>query len=397
MVSGAALLAALVCTPPVGAPPAPAAPSAQAPAAFSTISGRPPEPPLKRVEPRIWEAQLNASVYAPVMRDGQVQTMALSRIMVWMPVVLQSTWSQVSPDSIRTEIWVQGEKAPDAKLRTTTRQGLAQGMMAVGIAIPDANGQSIKWTAAWTEQCWSSVVDERAAAAITWPAEWPTEAQESLKPSPGIESGHEDFRKFVDRASGGNLRTVTPWIAAKELVRATIQAFSAVDADGTRIENGFPRGIVFNGAWNAMNAGTGSCHDVAAACVAVLRAAGIPARVVLGMAEQSNSAGTSQRTRFISWCEFYLPTAGWVPFSPNDLRGSIRGGITVDRPWKNFGTWDDLNRCLPICYGFASPVPGAVTMPYPAGYAWTANGVIDLSRSSDVVTLQITSRGRAKE
>ena len=85
----------------------------------------------------------------------------------------------------------------------------------------------------------------------------------------------------MDKASGGNLRTVTPWVAAKELVRATVQAFTAVDADGTRVENGFPRGIVFNGAWNAMNAGTGSCHDVAAACVAVLRANSEEARKII--------------------------------------------------------------------------------------------------------------------
>jgi hypothetical protein len=267
----------------------------------------------------------------------------------------------------------------------------------VGISIPEVKGQSFKWSVRWTEQCWSSVVAEAAAAAVTWPAEWPAEAQESLKPQPGIEAGNDDFKKFVDKASGGKLRSWTPWIAAKQLVRATIQAYTAMDADGTRIEHGFPRGIVFNGAWQSMKNGTGSCHDVAAACVAVLRTAGIPARVVLGMAEVQNSAGTASRTRFVSWCEFYLPDAGWVPFSPNELRGSIRGGLAVERKWPTFGTWADLNRMLPVCYGFTAPIAGAASMPYPAAYAWTANGTIDLSQASDSVTLQITSRGRAKE
>jgi hypothetical protein len=386
-------------TAPTTAPPTPAAP-APAPqpsaATFTTISGRPPELPLKRVDPRIWEARFDASLWAPSLRKGDTVTLQLSNIMVWMPMVLQSTWSQVDPTSIKTEIWVQGAKHNAAAQRTSFRQGLAQGMAAVGISIPDTQGQSLKWNVTWFEQCWSSVVDETAAARITWPAEWPAEVQESLKPQPGIESGHDDFKKFVDKVTGGNLRSVTPWIAAKELVRATMQAYTAVDADGMRIENGFPRGLVVNGAWASMKAGTGSSHDVAAACVAVLRTAGIPARVVLGMTELQSSSGGAARSRLVTWCEFFLPGAGWVPFNPNDLRGGIRGGLSVERPWPSFGTWDELNEFLPICYGFSAPIPGASSMPYPAGYVWTARGAIDMSTASDTVTLQILGRGRPK-
>jgi hypothetical protein len=193
-------------TAPTTAPPttaAPAPPPQPSAPAFTTISGRPPELPLKRVDPRIWEARFDASLWAPSLRKGDTVTLQLSNIMVWLPVVLQSTWSQVDPTSIKTEIWVQGAKHKAAAERTSFRQGMAQGMAAVGISIPDTQGQSLKWNVTWIEQCWSSVVDERAAAAITWPAEWPAEAQESLKPSPGIESGHEDFKRFVDKASGG--------------------------------------------------------------------------------------------------------------------------------------------------------------------------------------------------
>jgi hypothetical protein len=392
-----AAIAALLMAPPAPAPVVPpvVAPPAGTPA-FSTISGRPPEPPLKRVDPRIWEARFDASLWAPSLRKGDTVTIQLSNIMVWLPVVLQSTWSQVDPTSIKTEIWVQGARHRAAAERTSFRQGLAQGMAAVGISIPDTQGQSLKWNVTWIEQCWASVVDEPAAARITWPAEWPAEVQESLKPQPGIESGHEDFKKFVDKVTGGKLRSVTPWIAAKELVRATMQVYTAVDADGMRIENGFPRGLIVNGAWASMNTGTGTSHDVAAACVAVLRTAGIPARLVLGMTEVQGSSGGAARTRLVTWCEFYLPGAGWVPFSPNDMRGGIRGGLSVERPWPTFGTWDELNEFLPICYGFAAPIPGAKSMPYPAGYVWTARGMIDMSTASDTVTLQILGRGRPK-
>jgi hypothetical protein len=380
------------------APPgAPEATRVQPPAgpAFSTISGRPPEPPLRRVDPRIWEARFDASLWAPSMRRGDSTPLQLRDIRVWMPFVVQSTWSQVDLSSVRTEIWVQGRRHPSPASATSSKQGLPWGITAVGIAVDELQGQSFKWSVSWNAQCWASAVDEAAAAAVTWPAEWPSDARQGLEPEPGIEAGHADFKAFVDRVSKGKLRSVTPWIAAKELVRATITAFTSVDSDGIRVENGFPRGIVFNGAHAAMSNAGGSCHDLAAACVAVLRTAGIPSRVVLGAAEVQMSSGVS-KARLVSWCEFWLPEAGWVPFSPNDMRGSIRGGLSVERPWPAFGTWDELNGYLPICFGFAPAVPGAATMPYPAGYAWTARGALDLTKASDAITIQIQTRGRPR-
>jgi hypothetical protein len=258
-------------------------------------------------------------------------------------------------------------------------------------------GQSLKWSVAWRAQCWSSRVDEAAAARVTWPETWPPEVQECLAPQPGIESDSADFKAFVDRVSKGNLRSVTPWIAAKELVRATITAFRNVDTDGLAVENGFTRGIVLNGAWKAMNSGGGSSHDVAAACVAVLRAAGIPARVVLGMADLPTGSGGNTRARLVTWCELYLPGAGWAPFNPVDLRGSVRGGLSLERPWPSFGTWQDLNTRIPISYTWAAPVAGSFTMPYPSGWSMTGATLMSSSSSSDQVGVQIIGRGRVKE
>lgn len=366
------------------------------PPPLTTISGRPPEPPLRRVEPRIWEAKFEASLWAPMLRRGDTTPLNLQDIRVWMPFVLQSTWSQTDAGTIRTDIWVQGRRVATPANATSMRQGLSYGISAVGIAVNELQGQSFKWNITWMAQCWASAVDESTAAQVTWPAEWPEDVRPCLEAEPGIEAGHPDFKAFVDKVSGGKLRSVTPWIAAKELVRATIQAYNSIDGDGIRLENAFPRGIVFNGARSSMANRTGSCHDVSAACVAVLRTAGIPSRVVLGMAEVPMSSGVT-KARFVTWCEFQLPGAGWVPFSPNDLRGIIRGGLTVERPWRTFGTWDELNARIPLCYGLSSPIPGSTSMPYPAAYAWTARGAIDLSTASDAVTMQIQSRGRPKQ
>jgi hypothetical protein len=278
------------------------------------------------------------------------------------------------------------------------RQGLSQGMSAIGFPFASLATQSLKWAVTFRAQCWNAVVDESAAARITWPTDWPAEAQESLGAAPGFEVGHPDFKAFVDRVSGGKLRSVTPWIAAKELVRATVNAYRAYDDDGIRIENGFPRGIVFNGARATLAAGSGTSHDCVAACVTVLRTAGIPARAVLGMAEVDSSSTGTSRTRLVSWAEFWLPQAGWISFSPDLLRSQARGGLNVERPWKYFGSWDGLNECIPLCYGWELPVAGHRSMPFPAGFVWNSTMTPEqYARINDRITLQILGRGRAKE
>jgi hypothetical protein len=384
--------------PPSGAP-GHATPAATAPASSPAqlISGRPPERPLQRVEPRLWDAKFEASIWVPSNRDGQTTTLQLQSTVVWFPLIMQSTYSQCDPSSSKAELWVQGARVPKLADRLVFRQGGPFGLSMIGIPIGDMAGQSVKWNVTWRVQCWSSKVDEAAAARVTWPETWPAEVQPCLAPQPGIESDSPDFKAFVDKVSKGNLRGVTPWIAAKELVRGTINTFRSMDNDGLQQESGFTRGIILNGAWKAMNTAGGTSHDMAAACVAVLRAAGIPARIVLGIADLPTSGGGNNRARLVTWCEFYLPTAGWVPFDPVTLRGSSRGGLNVERPWPTFGTWDDLNLRVPISYAWTAPVAGAGSLPYPAGWSATGTTRMSSNSSADQVGVQLVSRGRVKE
>ena len=352
-----------------------------------------PAPPLRRVDGRAWDVKVEASVWSPGMRQGSQAPIALRDAAVWFPLVLDSAWSQADAGSVAPELWLDARRTAFASVEL--KRDLPRSSSAVRLGVGKISGQSMKWSVSWRARCWASQVDEAAAAAATWPVEWPEEATPWLAPEPGIESDSPDMAAFVARVSEGKLRTVTPWIAAKELVRATVNHFNAVDNDGIRVENGFPRGIVFDGAQAAMSRRTGSCHDVAAACTAVLRAAGIPARMVLGVSEVETSSGAS-KARFVSWCELYLPGAGWAPYSPLRLRSSARGGLQLQRPWPAFGTWDELNGFIPLCLGVGVAAPGASLPRYPAGYAWTGSGRVETWQATEAVTVQILSRGRVQ-
>ena len=354
--------------------------------------GTDPSPPLRRLDGRVWEVKFEASAWSPGMRPGSQAPIALKNAALWFPLVPESAWSRADAGTVAPELWVDARRAAIGAVEV--RRDLPRGTSAVRLGIGSVSGQSVKWSVTWRAQCWASQVDEAAAASATWPAEWPEDARPWLAPEPGIESDAPDVAAFVARASEGKLRAVTPWIAAKELARATVNHFNAVDTDGIRIESGFPRGIVFDGAQAAMSRRTGTCHDVAAACTAVLRAAGIPARMVLGVSEVQTSSGAS-KARFVSWCEFFLPGAGWAPFSPLRLRASARGGLQLQRPWPSFGTWDELNGFIPLCFGVGVAAPGASLPRYPAGYAWTGGGRVETWQATEAVTVQILSRGRA--
>ena len=101
----------------------------------------------------------------------------------------------------------------------------------------------------------------------------------------------------------------------------------------------------------------GKCADLNALYVALLRAEGIPARDVYGVRVAGSALGYKSLGREggditrAQHCraEFYLPTHGWVPVDPADVRKVILeegGGKPVDDPMvvaarnRLFGSWE---------------------------------------------------------
>lgn len=362
-----------------------------------TISGRPPEGPLRRYEPRIWEAKFEANVYfAPRVR-GETSPLQLRSVTAWFPMIAQNTWAQTDPSSVRAELFVQGQPARNMNQRVAWQHQLPHGTAAIGIGVGDVVGQSLRWNISWRVKVWNTALDEAAAAAIAWPQEWPPEVRDALLPQPGIESDSPDFAQFVQTVSQGKLRQVTPYVAAKELVRAVLLNFRSVDRTGLYQENGFTRGLIVQGAQSAMQARAGSIHDVSAACTATLRAAGIPARFVVGMTDQPTSTSNTTKTRLLSWVEFYLPNVGWIPFDPNSLLSRGNSLPAVNRPWPDFGNWDELNQRVPLAYTWSCPAPNSSSLSYPAVWSWAGHGFVVQSTGQDAIGLQLVSRGRAQE
>src|SRR5207344_977933 len=94
----------------------------------------------------------------------------------------------------------------------------------------------------------SRMTDEKAAAAIAWPREWPEEVRDGLKPQMFIESDDPIFAAAVERVSQGQLRAVPPYLAAKDLVRYCIDELRQ-SGSGTNLgEHGELQGMAVVGA-----------------------------------------------------------------------------------------------------------------------------------------------------
>ncbi|MBE7187379.1 DUF3488 and transglutaminase-like domain-containing protein [Jatrophihabitans endophyticus] len=96
----------------------------------------------------------------------------------------------------------------------------------------------------------------------------------------------------------------------------------------------------------------GYCQQYAAAEAVMLRAVGVPSRVVLGYmhtATGKNKSFTVTTTDAHAWDEAYFPGQGWIPFDPTPSAG-LAGNSKTDLPWAR-------HKDEPVGKGGASAAP----------------------------------------
>lgn len=351
----------------------------------SSPSGRPPVGPLQRVEPRVYEAAFSVTISTLQQQNAfERRRYRLENAPIVLPMVFQGTYHRIDSSSLSARLWLEGREVDP---RATLKGGYPFGTQLSVLTVEHFEGFSLRWQVASRVQVWSSKIDDAAAAKLAWPREWPAEVRDGLQPQMYIESDDPVFARAVQQVSGGKVRMVPPYLAAKDLVRYCINSIQ-VHGDGlNRGAFGTLLGLELQGAAHTAARGVGSPNDLVCVCVATLRAAEIPARAVVGLQEDENGA-----PEFVTWAEFYLHEAGWVPFDPAVMRGKGIRTLDVRKPWPEFGTLSDLNRRIPVAYHFIPPA--TVESPLnPAVWAWDPRPGGDPG-SEQHINISITSRGR---
>jgi hypothetical protein len=357
--------------------------------ALAPPSGRPPTGPLKRYEPRIYDLTFGVTVstlqqrYAP-----DRQNYDLVNAPITMPVIFMGAYSKVDADSLKPQLWLNSREDLTIKDRFELKGGLPFHTQLAVLSIERFTGQSLRWQLASTVQVWSSQIDETAAQQIAWPREWPEEVRDGLKPQKYIESADPIFKQTVDRVSEGKLRLVPPYLAAKDLVR---YCCNQIQLTGDGMERGFHNvilGLEVQGASTTVSKTLGSPNDLVCVCVAMLRAAEIPARPVIGVMEDPDTG----KNVFVTWAEFYLEGAGWVPFDPVAMRGKGVRTMDVKKPWPEFGTMKDLNKRVPLAYHFI-PTASVESPLAPALWGWDPRPGRDFG-SEQMISITLASKGK---
>lgn len=413
---------------------------------LSSPSGRPPTGPLQRDEPRVHDVRFQVTLRGDLDLEGAP---------IVMPLVFQGTYNRIAPNSVQGRLWLGGR--PDNSLPqrfrieggTSVEEGFPHRTHTAILPVPRFRGERLRWDVACRVQSWSSRIDDRWAGRMTWPRplprelvegvrperpwprDWPEEAREALMPQPYIESNDPIFAQAVRDVMGERLPLTAPYYAAKELVRYCVEKINvgrgATYHHDPRVPDvrdpwQTPGSGVGGGKWivgmQVMGAGAAvrhfnsggapadpgrpgeppSPHDLVCICVATLRAAGIPARPVIGVQESKwgRNSENSEAAEIVSWAEFYLPGAGWVPFDPMAMRGKALVNRRVEDPWPEFGSLDHLNRRIPLAYHFVPP--GASVAPdIPALWGWGNASRNSIGWLDQYIYVSIISRGRGIE
>ncbi len=189
--------------------------------------------------------------------------------------------------------------------------------------------------------CRSVSFDEERATEITWPkAAWPAICASALQPQLAIDPNNEDIFAFTERALGPKPYAEPPVIIAKKLASAVIEKFQPSGIGFEYDRTGRFAGIELALESETATQLTGSPADMAALYCATLRAAGLPARPVIGYNlysapeardEEIHDLSSHCGVRFNEGDSTSLPRLSfWVEFALYDETNNTLEWIPVD-------------------------------------------------------------------
>ncbi|MBX3357671.1 MAG: transglutaminase domain-containing protein [Phycisphaeraceae bacterium] len=304
----------------------------------------------------------------------------------------------------------------DAGAKSRIKDGYACGVKLGVWDLQEKNGNSMDLRLEIPMTCWETVLDERAASRLPWwDQPWPESVASALKPDAVVTSTAPEVVDLVNRwTEGKDPKTVPPVVLAKFLMGKVLE-HAQPSGKGLRFSDvgGFV-GVELQTVATTAGRKLGSLHDINNLYCAVLRAAGLPARTVIGYdvtdtkGEDSGFLSTKKTsaTMLRPWVEFCVgwnedkKKGWWIPADINRLKQSGSRPPALDRTWKGFGTCDEFDDVMPIAFHYHPPT-SVVAHGYPAFWGWyttpqlqVANQIIRLGSQTTPKTASDSRRSR---
>lgn len=360
------------------------------------------EPVLKRADSRDWILSVKVDAQStPVRRfinDGKTPGFRVSTAFeidsaAFIYPVLESTAAhETHHEQSTSSLSVDGVEFDDS---VTLLPGYQSGERLGRWELPSVRGNLMRFTLDLPMTCYDVEFDEDRAMRIPWPTNpWPPVAASALQPQLFVESDDKVVRDMVRRWTNNNPGAVPPARLAKILCARVMENFrTTTDFGYVRERQGELAGLNVRGAAHAARVREGTPFDLTVLLCAAYRAAGLPARVVIGFDlaaslgaqlgirddepvcehNQRQNHGAAQPI-VRAWVEFYLydeaaQRAEWIPVDIyRQFRISHRPP-PLDRSWDFFGNHPCLKHIAPISFHFHPPTTVVNAGP-PAIWGW---------------------------
>lgn len=372
-------------------------------ATISIAGGQPgrhdENPFLKRSQPTQWDTRREIHVFAANYvnrgpgggyRQRFTGLIQLNKVRVVAPMIEGCSTATIDPTRFETSLSFDHQVIDDRVELTPDLQCQEQ----IGVW-EGAKLQGRKMTLSIKGQVttFGVTVNERAASSVQWPTNgFPETIADCLEPQFFIESDDEGVVRLMNRWTSNNPQGPPPYLVAKALAGMMQEQFQPSGAGVATDHPGRFGGVEVAGAAAVTRKMRGSESDMAALLCAVYRAAGIPARVVIGWDVAGSPGGRANvpapssfcraifdpdiadHARLRTWVEFYLynetrQRGGWIPVDIYMLRqGSNRMG-KLERPWDGFGGGMCFDHLIPISFHFVPPST-IVAAEDPALWGW---------------------------
>lgn len=302
--------------------------------------------------------------------------MVLNRAQILYPLLPDTSTSISQEHRLEAFARVEGKVLDDTPRIERGYQGLSS--IAI-LDIPDIDSTRLNIQFEISMTAFETKIDEARAREHPWPAaDWSPELLLCMEPQLFVECQDEAVLALVKKWTRGNPRGVGPYTLAKMLAAEAIDhinftepnlesgAGALVDRIGTTRVVAYTSGYrVFGAAWAARE-GVGSKHDLPCLYAAVLRAAGLPARLVIGYDIDESEKNRQSKPVLRSWVEFFLPRlpaqgpitpndGEWIPVDISRQKDFSSRAPSLSQPWVYFGNNNELDRVCPLAFHWLPP------------------------------------------
>lgn len=285
--------------------------------------------------------------------------------------------------------------------------------------LPKLRGNQMRFELSLPMTTYAVSLDESRARRIPWPKKpWPAIAASALQPQLFVESDDDVVRARVRQWTRNNPGGVAPALLAKILAARVIESFRQ-DNDPNHVSGrqGEFAGVLVKGAARTARDGFGSPTDLATYLCAVYRAAGLPARLVVGYDIAASLGGQLGITDIRppceintnrngisfpilrTWVEFYLydeadQRGEWIPVDIYRQFQISNRPPSIDQRWDFFGDNACLKYVAPISFHLHPPTTVVNAGP-PALWGWLPlPSAPVLEQRLDFGAREPTTRGR---